>query len=244
MKSLVNYINESITLNEGYRTGGYWAEFDGKNYQECACLLKVFRNIDFSEMIIGTLVSVYGVHKLKSKYPGYCRFEKVDKDKWKLTKYTDGIDLRDSQWHIVDDKIEMSSKEMKDVMMESKDSKEMFYIYVPCISPKGNFIGVKKSFYRNEPSHYIDDASDITNTSFEKMIVNISKLNRWGSLDIIRTAEWPYCIVTRALGGGYSTVFIMTADDIKSFFDKNGYDLTKVDGHDLIETVEDRRNRR
>lgn len=234
MKSLVNYINESITLNEEQiRT--YWAEYDGKNYQKCACLLKVVRNIDFSEMIIGTLVSVYGVDKFKSKYKGYCRFEKVDKDKWKLTKYTDSINTNDSQWRVVTDNIEMSSKEMKDAIMESKDSKSMFYIYVPCISPKGSFIGVKKSFYRNEPSHYIDDASDITNTSFEKMLANINNANKWGGLDIIRTGVWPYCIVTRALGGGYFTVFIMTVDEIKSVFNKNGYDLTKVDGHELIE---------
>lgn len=243
MKTLKTYLNESITLNEE-QIRIYWSEYDGKNYQKCACQLKVFRKIDFSEMIRSTLVSVYGVDKFKSKYKGYCRFEKVDRDKWKLTKYTDSISTNDSKWRIVDDKIEMSSKEMKDAIMESKDSKSMFYIYVPCISPKGDFIGVKKSFFNNEPSQYIDDASDITNTSFTKMTANINNTNKWGGLDIIRTSKWPYCIVTRALGGGYFTVFIMTADEIKDFFNKNGYDLTKVDGHELIETVEDKRNRR
>lgn len=245
MKSLVEYINESITLNEDWRKGGYWAEYDGKNYHRCDCQLKIIRSIDFSEMIRGSLVSVYGVHTLKSKYTGYCRFEKVDKDKWKLTKYTSGIDISDSKWRNVDDNIEMSSKEMKDAIMESKDSKETYDIYVPCISPTtGDYIGVKKSFYNNEPSHYIDDASDITNTSFTKMTANINADNRWGGLEIIRTREWPFCLVTRALGRGYFTVFIMTADEIKTFFNKNGYDLTKVDGYQSIETVADRRNRR
>lgn len=244
MKSLVEYINESITLNEDHRKGGYWAEYDGKNYHRCDCQLNVVRKIDFSEMIITSLVHAYGVLKFKSKYPGYCQFEKVDKDKWKLTKYTDGINTNDSQWRVVDENIEMSSKEMKDTIMESKDSKESYDIYVPCISPKGNYIGVKKSFYNNEPSHYIDDASDITNTSFTKMTANINADNRWGGLEIIRTREWPYCLVTRALGRGYFTVFIMTAEEIKTFFNKNGYDLTKVDGYKSIETVADRRNRR
>lgn len=244
MKSLVEYINESITLNEDYRNGGYWAEYDGKNYQLCNCQLNVIRKIDFSEMIRTSLVHAYGVLKFKSKYPGYCRFEKVDKDKWKLTKYTSGIDISDSKWRNVDENIEMSSKEMKDAIMESKDSKDTFYIFVPCISPKGDYIGVKKSFYNNEPSHYIDDASDITNTSFTKMTANINADNRWGGLEIIRTREWPFCLVTRALGRGYFTVFIMTAEEIKTFFNKNGYDLTKVDGYKSIETVADRRNRR
>lgn len=244
MKSLVEYINESITLNEDHRKGGYWAEYDGKNYHRCDCQLNVVRKIDFSEMIITSLVHAYGVLKFKSKYPGYCQFEKVDKDKWKLTKYTDGMNTNDSQWRVVDENIEMSSKEMKDTIMESKDSKESYDIYVPCISPKGNYIGVKKSFYNNEPSHYIDDASDITNTSFTKMTANINADNRWGGLEIIRTREWPFCLVTRALGRGYFTVFIMTAEEIKTFFNKNGYDLTKVDGYKSIETVADRRNRR
>ena len=245
MKSLVEYINESIALNEDWRKGGYWAEYDGKNYHRCDCQLKIIRSIDFSKLIKGSLVHAYGVHKFKSKYPGYCRFEKVDKDKWKLTKYTSGIDISDSKWRNVDENIEMSSKEMKDAIMESKDSKETYDIYVPCISPTtGDYIGVKKSFYNNEPSHYIDDASDITNTSFTKMTANINADNRWGGLEIIRTREWPFCLVTRALGRGYFTVFIMTAEEIKTFFDKNGYDLTKVDGYESIETVADRRNRR
>lgn len=243
MKTLKTYINESIILNEGHRKGGYWAEYDGKNYNRCACQLKVIRKIDFSEMIRGTLVHAYGVNKLKSKYEGYCRFEKVDKDKWKLTKYTDGVAINDSQWRIVDDNIEMSSDEMKDAIMESQDAKEVFYIYVPCISPKGDFIGVKKSFYNNEPSQYIDEASDISNTSFTKMTANINNDGRWGGLEIVRTREWPFCLVKRALGRGYHTVFIMTAEEIKTFFNKNGYDLTKVDGYKSIETVADRRNR-
>lgn len=245
MKSLTEYINESITLNEDHRKGGYWAEYDGKNYQRCECEFKVFRKIDFSKMIRGSLVHAYGVHKLKSKYPGYCRFEKVDKDKWKLTKYTDGINTNDSQWRAVTDNIEMSSDEMKDAIMELQAAKECFDIYVPCISPTtGDFIGVKKSFYNNDPSQYIDDDSDITNTSFTKMTANINADNRWGGLEIIRTREWPFCLVTRALGRGYFTVFIMTAEEIKTFFNKNGYDLTKVDGYESIETVADRRNRR
>lgn len=244
MKSLVEYINESITLNEDHRKGGYWAEYDGKNYQRCECEFKVFRKIDLSKMIRGSLVHAYGVHKLKSKYPGYCQFEKVDKDKWKLTKYTDGINTNDSQWRAVTDNIEMSSDEMKDAIMELQAAKECFDIYVPCISPTtGDFIGVKKSFYNNDPSQYIDDASDITNTSFTKMTANINADNRWGGLEIIRTREWPYCLVTRALGRGYFTVFIMTSEEIKTFFNKNGYDLTKVDGYKSIETVADRRNR-
>jgi hypothetical protein len=168
MKSLVEYINESITLNEDHRKGGYWAEYDGKNYHRCDCQLNVVRKIDFSEMLRTSLVHAYGVHKFKSKYPGYCQFEKVDKDKWKLTKYTDGMNTNDSQWRVVTDNIEMSSKEMKDAIMESKDSKESYDIYVPCISPKGDYIGVKKSFYNNEPSHYIDDASDITTHRLRK----------------------------------------------------------------------------
>ncbi len=244
MKSLIEYINESITLNEDYRNGGYWAEYDGKNYHRCDCQLNVVRKIDFSEMIRTSLVHATGVHKFKSKYPGYCRFEKVDKDKWKLTKYTDGMNTNDSQWRVVTDNIEMSSKEMKDAIMESKDSKETYEIYVPCISPKGDYIGVKKSFNGNEPSQYIDDASDISNTSFTKMTANMNNDGKWGSLEIVRTREWPFCMVKRVLGRGYFTVFIMTAEEIKTFFDKNGYDWTKVDGYQSIETVADRRNRR
>ncbi len=244
MKSLVEYINESIILNEGHRKGGYWAEFDGKNYQRCDCQLNVIRKIDFSKTIRGTLVDVYRVYKFQSKYPGYCRFERIDKDKWKLTKYTDGTNINDSEWRVVTDNIEMSSNEMKDAIMESKDSKESYDIYVPCISPKGDYIGVKKWFDGSEPSHYIDNADDISNTSFTKMTANINNDNRWGGLEIVRTREWPFCLVTRALGRGYFTVFIMTAEEIKTFFDKNGYDLTKVDGYESIETVADRRNRR
>ena len=138
-------------------------------------------------------------------------------------------------------KIEGQAYQVEEGLTILQAAKECFDIYVPCISPKGDYIGVKKSFYNNEPSHYIDDASDITNTSFTKMTANINADNRWGGLEIIRTREWPYCLVTRALGRGYFTVFIMTAEEIKTFFDKNGYDLTKVDGYKSIQTVKDRR---
>ena len=226
MKNLKEYITEEL-LNEDIAAGGYWAEFDNKIYYLCKCQLKDLKKIDFKDdMPIGTLIQAYGVKEYINKYEGYCRFEKQDKDKWKLTKYTPGLVMSDNNWIESDETSELSSNDVKNFAIDSKSAKTIYTIFIPQINRKGNLIGVTKYFNGPEPDMYIPTEEEFYATSFVKLIDVIDNHKQWNDVDILRIISTNYIIFRYHKKRDIYTMFIMTPNELNKALRSKGYEYT------------------
>lgn len=208
------------------------------NYIQAECTDDNLKKLSLERLVTGTVIHAY---KPGNFYEyGYCEFEKINrkKDEWIFTSYTEGINLRDSEWKEVNDEKKYTSAELKQLLENKQKKYTGVCLYIPKRLKDGDFAGVEKYYDRWEEDRYMAYGGDFIVYSFEKLIANIERgYDQWRYVSILHYKGSDEITFRYVLKKDLYVIFKMTENDLEVAFKKSKLDISKIkkDNHYYLE---------